>query len=573
MVKSKKKIENMSSREIYDYLKKDFEIIRKSYSYINFSETKFKELVTKEIHLSKELYNDIEDSYEDFIKKRILYRLSIYVQTLLSNPTISFDIISNYINSNITISNNNYDNVSQFDKLKMFFEEFNYEPNPDFLIELIDKNKIFSSLLDKVVKNNYEMITNGKSNNNFDNSLLVMAIDTYCMINNIEIKENDKDEKDIDIGNISNSVRLYLNEIGKIPLLTREEEVDLAIKVRNGDEEAKKRFIESNLRLVVSIARKYVNRGLSFLDLIQEGNFGLMIAIDKYDVNKGFRFSTYAMHWVTQTITRAIADKSRIIRVPTHIHEELIKYQKKFSLLEETLHRTPTIEEVAKEMNYPTSKLTELSKFTLEIDSLNRIIGEDDCVELGDFVSSDEENVDEIVIRKELKPLLLKILDECKFSERDKEILFLRYGFDDGQPKKLDEIAKKFSLTRERVRQIESTCIKKLRNHISIEDLAVFTDNPQESINRIEKYKTLYLDSTAPFRAYLREDKDIDTIKLKTFYQYFKGYNKDQIDNAISLLSDKEKRLLILKYGDNLEQPNLDNLNYEQTKKIFKSII
>ncbi|MCI8627043.1 MAG: RNA polymerase sigma factor RpoD [Lachnospiraceae bacterium] len=258
-------------------------------------------------------------------------------------------------------------------------------------------------------------------------------------------------------------VKLYLKEIGDYPLLTAEEEIDLAQRIMDGDEAAKTRLAESNLRLVVSIAKRYVGRGLSFLDLIQEGNLGLIKAVDKFDYTKGFKFSTYATWWIRQAITRSIADQSRTIRIPVHMSEVINKtYRVSRTLLQE-LGREPTEQEIADAMDLPASKIREILKVSADPISLDTPIGEEDDSHLGDFIKDDsvigpEDAAAYTVLQDQISKLLNTL------TEREQRVLILRFGLKDGRTRTLEEIGKEFNVTRERIRQIEAKALRKLRH-------------------------------------------------------------------------------------------------------------
>lgn len=258
-------------------------------------------------------------------------------------------------------------------------------------------------------------------------------------------------------------VRMYFKEIGKVPLLSADEERDLAIRIENGDEEAKKKLCESNLRLVVSIARRYLNRGLSFLDLIQEGNLGLIKAVEKFDYTKGYKFSTYATWWIRQAITRSIADQARTIRIPVHMVETINKLIRISRQLLQEYGREPTSEEIAKEMGISVEKVREIKKISQDPVSLETPIGEEEDSHLGDFIPDEDipSPVDAAAYSM-LQKQLREVLDTL--SEREKKVLILRFGLDDGRPRTLEEVGKEFNVTRERIRQIEAKALRKLRH-------------------------------------------------------------------------------------------------------------
>ncbi len=262
---------------------------------------------------------------------------------------------------------------------------------------------------------------------------------------------------------IEDPVRMYLKEIGKVPLLTAEEEIELAKRMELGDEDAKKKLAEANLRLVVSIAKRYVGRGMLFLDLIQEGNLGLIKAVEKFDYRKGFKFSTYATWWIRQAITRAIADQARTIRIPVHMVETINKLIRVSRQLLQELGREPTPDEIAEAMNMPVERVREILKISQEPVSLETPIGEEEDSHLGDFIQDDQVPVPaDAAAFTLLKEQLEEVLETL--TEREQKVLRLRFGLDDGRARTLEEVGRVFSVTRERIRQIEAKALRKLRH-------------------------------------------------------------------------------------------------------------
>ena len=262
---------------------------------------------------------------------------------------------------------------------------------------------------------------------------------------------------------VDDPVRMYLKEIGKVPLLTAEEEIELAKRMEKGDDEAKKRLCEANLRLVVSIAKRYVGRGMLFLDLIQEGNLGLIKAVDKFDYTKGYKFSTYATWWIRQAITRSIADQARTIRIPVHMVETINKLIRVSRQLLQTYGREPTPDEIAKEMGISVEKVREIQKIAQEPVSLETPIGEEEDSHLGDFIPDEDVPAPaEAAAFSMLKEQLVEVLDTL--TEREQKVLKLRFGLEDGRARTLEEVGKEFDVTRERIRQIEAKSLRKLRH-------------------------------------------------------------------------------------------------------------
>ncbi|HJC48076.1 MAG TPA: RNA polymerase sigma factor RpoD [Candidatus Lachnoclostridium pullistercoris] len=285
--------------------------------------------------------------------------------------------------------------------------------------------------------------------------------------------EDGMEDEDIDMENIDLSVpegvgtddpvRMYLKEIGKVPLLSSDEEIELAKRIELGDEEAKQKLAEANLRLVVSIAKRYVGRGMQFLDLIQEGNLGLIKAVEKFDYKKGYKFSTYATWWIRQAITRAIADQARTIRIPVHMVETINRLIRVSRQLLQDLGREPTAEEIAAKMDMPVDRVREIMKISQEPVSLETPIGEEEDSHLGDFIQDDHVAVPaDAAAFTLLHEQLMEVLDTL--TEREQKVLKLRFGLVDGRPRTLEEVGKEFNVTRERIRQIEAKALRKLRH-------------------------------------------------------------------------------------------------------------
>ena len=301
------------------------------------------------------------------------------------------------------------------------------------------------------------------------NSIDVLKITEDDLVDDDILLDDDVENyEEIDLSvpegvSIEDPVRMYLKEIGKVPLLSADEEIELAKRMENGDVEARKRLAEANLRLVVSIAKRYVGRGMLFLDLIQEGNLGLIKAVEKFDYRKGYKFSTYATWWIRQAITRAIADQARTIRIPVHMVETINKLVRVSRQLLQELGREPSPEEIAAQMKVPVERVREILKISQEPVSLETPIGEEEDSHLGDFIQDDNVPVpSEAAAFTLLKEQLMEVL--VTLTEREQKVLRLRFGLDDGRARTLEEVGKEFNVTRERIRQIEAKALRKLRH-------------------------------------------------------------------------------------------------------------
>ncbi|SFK81762.1 RNA polymerase primary sigma factor [Lachnospiraceae bacterium KH1T2] len=325
----------------------------------------------------------------------------------------------------------------------------------DFFAEMNLSEAQMEVIFEELEKNNVEILKINGSDEPTDSEL------------DLE-EEEGEDMENLDLSvpdsvSIEDPVRMYLKEIGKVPLLSAEEEIDLAQRMENGDEEAKKKLAEANLRLVVSIAKRYVGRGMLFLDLIQEGNLGLIKAVEKFDYRKGYKFSTYATWWIRQAITRAIADQARTIRIPVHMVETINKLIRISRQLLQELGREPTPEEIAKEMNMPVDRVREILKISQEPVSLETPIGEEEDSHLGDFIQDDQVPVPaDAAAFTLLKEQLGEVLETL--TDREQKVLRLRFGLNDGRARTLEEVGKEFNVTRERIRQIEAKALRKLRH-------------------------------------------------------------------------------------------------------------
>jgi RNA polymerase primary sigma factor len=330
--------------------------------------------------------------------------------------------------------------------------------------KLVDKGKKKGSLTYKEIMDELENIDlSPEQIEKIYEVLESMGIDVSGDIQDIEVEEEELDLSIPEGIAIDDPVRMYLKEIGKVPLLSPDEEISLAQRIEDGDQVAKKKLAEANLRLVVSIAKRYVGRGMQFLDLIQEGNLGLIKAVEKFDYRKGYKFSTYATWWIRQAITRAIADQARTIRIPVHMVETINKLIRVSRQLLQELGREPQAEEIAKIMEMPVDKVREIMKIAQEPVSLETPIGEEEDSHLGDFIPDDDAPAPaEAAAFTMLKEQLINVLDTL--TPREEKVLRLRFGLDDGRARTLEEVGKEFNVTRERIRQIEAKALRKLRH-------------------------------------------------------------------------------------------------------------
>lgn len=583
MEKNTDEIKNMTQHQLETLLNPFIEKERLKYNYINLPQS---------IYLSK--LKEIEDTM-DFSDGKIDIESMIkncskrYIVDTLEEENQAIKVVSNFIKKNIKPQNKYQDNIISFEKIVNFFHDFNCFPPPNLLIELIDKNDTLNKILQDVVENNLEILQKYDIDSKFSDDISKNFIELYCLKNNIEIKKDDDIQEEdytefiTDITNTvytDDSVKMYLQEIHK-PILTKEQEKSLALRIRNGDEKAKELFIERNLRLVIKVARKYTGHGISFLDLIQEGNLGLIKAVDKFDVTKGYKFSTYATCWIRQSIQRSLGDKSRNIRLPVHLYEKVKKYEllkKKLSL---KFNREPTFEELSKKMRVSIDTIYKYERLEHDTISLNMIVGDEDS-ELEDFISLSTESIDNQFIEENLKDVIENLLKNSNLTTKEIDILKLRFGIGTNDPKTLEETGKIYGVSRERIRQIQEKALKKIRRSYNVKELAIYMDNPKEAKKNIDRYRLKYQQhSLQKIKLKDRKESELkmemqEKTKRKSkdnLYEYFSDYSKPEVSKVISRLDEDELELLHKRYGDNLLEPVKNDIDADEKKVIISNII
>jgi len=583
MEKNIDEIKNMTQHQLETLLNPFIEKERLKYNYINLPQS---------IYLSK--LKEIEDTM-DFSDGKIDIESMIkncskrYIVDTLEEENQAIKVVSNFIKKNIKPQNKYQDNIISFEKIVNFFHDFNCFPPPNLLIELIDKNDTLNKILQDVVKNNLEILQKYDIDSKFSDDISKNFIELYCLKNNIEIKKDDDIQEEdytefiTDITNTvytDDSVKMYLQEIHK-PILTKEQEKSLALRIRNGDEKAKELFIERNLRLVIKVARKYTGHGISFLDLIQEGNLGLIKAVDKFDVTKGYKFSTYATCWIRQSIQRSLGDKSRNIRLPVHLYEKVKKYELLKKELSLKFNREPTFEELSKKMRVSIDTIYKYERLEHDTISLNMIVGDEDS-ELEDFISLSTESIDNQFIEENLKDVIENLLKNSNLTTKEIDILKLRFGIGTNDPKTLEETGKIYGVSRERIRQIQEKALKKIRRSYNVKELAIYMDNPKEAKKNIDRYRLKYQQhSLQKIKLKDRKESELkmemqEKTKRKSkdnLYEYFSDYSKTEVSKVISRLDEDELELLHKRYGDNLLEPVKNDIDADEKKVIISNII
>lgn len=418
------------------------------YSFLNIQEKQRIEIIKKIIDNINHSGNELRI---DYLKKMLILYLDNYVKKCIFDKYKTVVLLNRYINS-LTGVNNYCEAISALDKLKIFMDKYNYILEKEVLRKLMNFSEKFLMIANFCIKE-YENIEN-------NNYIIDLIIELYFEKINSEMKNNNHEYK--------NAYDIYLNEVTKIPLLTDENEKRLFHEYWNGDLKARDMIAESNLRIVISVAIKYIKCGLSFEDLIQEGNLGLVTAIEHYEDNRNCKFSTYAYYWIRRYITRAIKGKSRDIRLPEYIFGQITKYKNAKRELEDKLGRSSTLEEVSEYMNISYENAMILYYAQIVPSSMNLLL-EEDGDELGDFIVSETPKPEDLAVEYDMKRRVYELLENSNLKEKEKAVIKTRFGFDDGKYKTLEETGKIHGVTRERVRQIEKKVLEKLRRVKNIE--------------------------------------------------------------------------------------------------------
>ena len=479
----------------------------KEYTYLGISEYRLKKYIESILPDMLVYYNE---NNIDIFKSRIKMNLNSWVRTLLLNDDLACRIIKNYT-GNLKLLDNNYIEAKKYiNNIKFFCDKYNYFPNPDTIIELITDNSILNLSLKIIVNNDIDRIKSVGIENLYNNSIISAFISSYILLNNIY------NEPIGDIDNLfeyTNIKQFYIQEIKENPLLTEEEEKKLGYRILKGDMEAREILIKSNLLLVISIANKYHCKGLTILDLIQEGNVGLIIAADKFDVTKNYRFSSYATCWIKSTITRAIASKSRNLKVPNNVFEDIGTLNKTKMLLEKEYGREVTNIEISNKMGISLEKVMELNHLKSDTISIHATYDEDNTLE--DILVSPHESTDNVVINNILSEQVQKIFQECNLTSREIDILTTRYEIDNKKCQTQEELSMKYNLTKERIRQIEITALIKIRRSEYIKKLVDYMDYPELSLKTIEIFNDKCKETKNRYRTTLIDDIRTDLVKQK----------------------------------------------------------
>lgn len=564
-------INKLSIDDIYNILSPFFNKTYKKFSFVNMTEEEYDLIVRKSILESISAY-DGSDDYKKYILRRISKNILTKIQEDINDPSKSFNIINGYINQEFS-KNIDYDNaINSFNKLESFLELCNFILSTDIIEKLVSENTLIMKLLNAIFEMDRDEIVNGKFDESY-NELIVSFVEIYCKKNNIKIKEVELKYEDIGAFASQDSTSIYLKEIQNYGRYSKEEELEIITRIKNGDIKARNEFLEQNLRLVVSIAKKYQGRNIPLIDLIQEGNIGLMKALDEFDINKGCKFSTYATNWITAFIRRYIADKGRNIRLPVNFYYEISNFMKIKNHLERELGREPNILELVRKTGKDKGTILRYFAYLNDTKSLDDKVGEKEDTDFSYFIPSKDESLEKSVIKKDLSTRMSELLKECNLNEREIDVLSSRYGLNGIDVLTLEEIGQKYGVTRERIRQIETRALKKIRNSTYVKKFADFTDDPVNAMNNLMKMREAYSFNPYSFKKnIISKDEDNNSKgKSKNIYDIFnsKGYSKEEVDEAIKSLTVDEINLLKSRYGDNLDKFPTTRMNRNEFVEKF----
>lgn len=531
-----------------DFDKKVNSVIEKlvsDYSYISITKEHLKALITSDVDL-----NTIEKKLKNYCESEVKEKLD-------SNNSV--EVIDSFIKNKLKFNTKFEHNIRELKKLGVFLSKYDYILDIDALNQLVTSNGYLDELFKEISLSQTESSESKISSTITDDSFISSLVEGYCCLNNIQIQDELDDLEE----DCTDNLKIYFQEISKYPLLTKEEERNLFYEYNSGSVSAKKKLIESNLRLVISIAKKYKYHGLSFEDLIQEGNIGLMTSIEKFDATKGYKLSTYATWWIRQAIVRSLETKGRMIQLPSRRVQRINKYNRISEELEKDLGREPTIAEMSKAMRLSYSTILEVYNERNYPTSLNAMVSCEDTKELGEFVSSDFE-VDQDINNKMANNDIEKIMLET-LNEREKKVLMLRFGFDENKEMTWEEISEALGISKEGARKIEKRSLNKIRRNRKTKYLAYYMDSPKTSQENLHKL----ISSDSLTSHYISTDSLITYINTK----YKKNYDKDILNVLLLDLAEDEYNIIFERYNSDFIEKDMGEFQSEINKLFHTRVL
>lgn len=559
------KLKSTSNEELYRLFVIKFHNIIKNYYFININQETIDNMAYKVLNYCRNTVNEENVlKYCDYVINEFTEQIDSYVTSNFKDIITLKKSISNII-AFTTVKKRGYENKLKYLKdFSDFLSKYDCILCMEDYFDIINDNEGLKNILKTVVEVNMDLVKTNRIREKINEEHLVYLIEAYSIINNIGIENEAIDDEEFYKAFeyesryecfTSNIVDQYFNDIRK-PLLTEEEEIILTKRIEMGDKKAKDLLVERNLRLVVSVAKMYINSGISFLDLIQEGNIGLITAVEKYDLNKGCRFTTFAIWWIRQAISRTIENNAKGIRIPIYMTYRIKKYRSALEYLRNKLNRTPYIIELAEYLNMSESEIKEIEKIEVGPVSLNKKINEEE-EEYEIFIPSNDATPEEEAMNIFVSESIMYLIDNSGLSEKEKNILLLRYGFNGSEPLTLEEIGLLHNITRERVRQIVNKAIMILRKNSNANELIWYTENPEASKNNLDVYRNLYYSGqsgTIKVSDFHINPNQKHGKSAKKLFDLFDEYSKEEVMNVISILNKEEKEVLNIRYGNNYDE-------------------
>ena len=544
-----------------------------NYSYLSSYDDVFKLAVDKSASDILE-GNNIEEeiTIEKYLKESIDQSIGI-VFTSMKGERVK--IFNEFFNNNLTLTSSNKKNLKEFSKITAFFKDICYLPTQDDALEIIKSNKTLEKSIGKLVNENLEKIRDTNFYSVTNNETLVSFMEAYCvkkdisLVEDIELtdKEYAKLLNDNNSTYMSDSVKMYMRSLSK-PLLSPEEEIYLANEFKKGNKKAKDELIERNLRLVVNIAKKYVGRGQSFLDLIQDGNIGLMRAIDKFEPGKGYKLSTYASWWINQAILNGIYSNGKTIRVPVHVYVKLNRYQKVATELANKLGRKPSIKEIADELEVSSDTINKIYNIKNDVTSINSLVNDEGDAELGDFIPAKNVSIEKDYVQQELRENVKALIENTNLSERERLVIKLRFGIDQQNECTygLEEIGKKFGITKQAVNSLEKTALRKLRASRKIKSFGIYMDNPDKALTNLQLLR----------QGYRLEETEVQVNKVHQqnpdsclFPDYFNDYYMEDIMVVLEEMLTTDLCNLSANYKEKLKKLSIKEFSNDEVKFFY----
>lgn len=546
---------NYTEEELYNLFIEDFYREVKKYEKYDIDEKDARVLMKEIIQKNLNRFNKVRfvqsGTKNSYFKKLLDRSLNEKVLEKFENEKNCLEITLKYIEKTLRKQNDYELNLKEIDKLENFFKEINYEVNIDLLVLLLKSSDQLNSIIDIIIKDVENKKIKGQTEK-LMSSFLISLIEAYCVLNGkemynfqeVEIEDDYHKEEGFWNNQEMDSVRMYLDELSKEPLLSKEEEVMLAKRIKEGDKKAKEKFIKANLRLVVFVAKRERNRGLPLLDLIQEGNLGLIKAVEKFDYTMGYKFSTYATWWIRQSITRALAHQGRSIRLPVHVVENINRmYIIRDELLLE-FGREPSKQELAERMDISIEKLAKLIEESKVPASFNKKINEEEDNEMGDIFPDDSVNIEGPLEISDMQKKVRELLETSGLTEQEKQVLKLHYGIGELHDRNLQEVGNKLNVTRERARQVEKKALRKLRNYNTKVCFSNYMDKPDATgeFIRQENLKFYHDINKNSSQNNLKKSKVEE--KIYNFLKEFKQEEPVAFNNVLNSLSEKHQKLI-----------------------------